>query len=112
MKKRGRPRKSLIRERMQTIVDALGVTYGYEIYKVYQDAYTSVDLRSMYYHLRKGLVLEEFEEVGVQEVKGEFTWGDTSIRKYYILGPAAKERADDGLHIVVKNFGAELPGPK
>lgn len=111
MKIRGRPRKSLIRDRMQTIVDALGVTYGYEIYKVYQDTYTSVDLRSMYYHLKKGSELDEFEEVGVQEVKGDFTWGDVSMRKCYILGPNATQRADDGLHIVIKTLGLNYQDP-
>ncbi len=90
---------------MQQIVDALGVSYGYEIYKVYEGAFSPIDLRSMYYHLRKGVDLGEFELVGVKEERGVFTWGALSMRRYYITGPNASERANDDLHIIVKTLG-------
>lgn len=109
---RGRPIKSLIRERMQQIVDALGVSYGYEIYKVYEGAFSPIDLRSMYYHLRKGVELDEFALVGMKEEKGAFTWGDFSLRRYYVLGPAAEEKANDDLHIIVKTLGLGYREPK
>ena len=102
---RGRPTRSVIRDRMQQIVDALGVTYGYEIFKVYTDAFSPIALRSMYYHLNKGIGLDEFVIVGVKQEKGDFTWGDVSIRKYYVLGPSAKQKASDDLHIVIKTLG-------
>lgn len=108
----GRPIKSLIRDRMQQIVDALGVSYGYEIFKVYEGAFSPIDLRSMYYHLRKGVDLDVFELVGVKEEKGAYTWGDYSMRRYYVLGPAATEKASDDLHIIVKTLGLSYREPK
>ena len=108
----GRPIKSLIRDRMQQIVDALGVSYGYEIFKVYEGAFSPIDLRSMYYHLRKGMDLDVFELVGVKAEKGAYTWGDFSMRRYYVLGPAATENANDDLHIIVKTLGFGYREPK
>lgn len=110
-KRPGRPVKSKIRDRMQEIVDALGVTYGYEIYKVYQDAFEPIDLRSMYYHLNKGVSLKEFKEIGVEVVKGNFTWGDKGIRKYYVLGENSTERASDDIHIIIKTLGLKYRKP-
>ncbi len=110
--KRGRPNKSIVRERMQQIVDAIGVTYGYEIFKVYAAAFSPIDIRSMYYHLRKGVALDEFALVGVKEEKGAFTWGDISIRRYYVLGPEAKERATEELRQVSKSLGLKMREPK
>ena len=109
---RGRPVKSVVRERMEQIVDALGVTYGYEVFKVYTDAFAPIDLRSMYYHLNKGLGLGVFELVGVRSEKGNFTWGDVSVRRYYILGPSAAGKATDDLHIIVKTLGLNYREPK
>ncbi len=108
----GRPVKSKIRDRMQMVVDALGVSYGYEIFKVYQDAFESIDLRSMYYHLNKGVMLGEFKEIGVEVVKGNFTWGDKSIRKYYVLGENAKQKASDDIHIIIKTLGLKYRKPE
>jgi hypothetical protein len=92
---------------MQGVVDALGVTYGYEIYKIYKDAFEPIDLRSIYYHLSQGVSLGEFVEVGIKSVKGKFTWGEESIRKYYVLGPNATQGATDDLHILVKTLDLE-----
>ena len=109
---KGRPVKSLIRERMQSIVDTLGVTYGYEIFKLYNEVFEPVDLRSMYYHLAKGVKLGEFEEVGVKHVKGQFTWGDISIRKYYLLGPQASEHTTPELEKAAERLGFKRKEPK
>ncbi len=109
---KGRPVKSLIRERMQAIVDTLGVTYGYEIFKLYNEVFEPVDLRSMYYHLAKGVKLGEFEEVGVKQVKGQFTWGDISIRKYYLLGPQATSRTTPELEKAAEKLGFKRKEPK
>lgn len=109
---RGRPAKSKIRERMQSIVDALGVTYGYEIHQVYEKTYGPVDLRSMYYHLSKGTDLGEFEEVGIEKAKGAYTWGDESTRKYYILGPKAKKEASEEVLGVVESMDIKKRKPK
>ncbi|MFO7872169.1 MAG: hypothetical protein R6U26_00830 [Candidatus Undinarchaeales archaeon] len=109
---RGRPPNSPVRDRMQMIVDALGVTYGYEIHKAYEEIFEPIELRSMYYHLKKGVELNQFEEVGVEKVKGPFTWGDVSIRKYYILGPEAEKRATAEVQKVIENGDFERKEPK
>ncbi len=109
---RGRPAKSLIRERMQQVVDALGVSYGYEIYKVYEAAFSPIELRAVYYHLNSGVARGEFELVGVKLERGAYTWGDVSMRRYYILGPEAQERAKEELHVVVKGLGMKHKDPK
>ncbi len=109
---RGRPPNSPVRDRMQMIVDALGVTYGYEIHKAYEEIFEPIELRSMYYHLKKGVQLNEFEEVGVEKVKGPFTWGDVSIRKYYILGPEAEKRATEEVQKIIENSDFERKEPK
>jgi hypothetical protein len=96
---------------MQGIVDALGVSHGYDIYKVYKDAFEPVDLRSIYYHLAKGTLLKEFKGVGVEKVKGNYTWGKESTRKCYILGPNATQKATDELHIIVKTLGLKYKPP-
>lgn len=110
-RKRGRPVKSKIRDRMQQIVDGLGVAYGYEIYKVYKDAFEPIELRSIYYHLKKGTALGEFRDVGAKEELGVFTWGGASMRKFYTLGPAATQKANDSLHIIIKTLGLEYRDP-
>ncbi|MFH1424307.1 MAG: hypothetical protein ABIG20_01360 [archaeon] len=110
-KKRGRPFKSAIRERMQSILDGLGVAYGYEIYKVYRDAYAPIDIRSIYYHLNRGTLLGEFEEVATKEERGAFTWGPASTRKYYKLGLAATKKVNDDLHIIIKTLGLSYREP-
>lgn len=108
---RGRPIKSAVRNRMQMIVDALGVTYGYEIHKAYEEIFEPIELRSMYYHLKKGVQLNDFEEIGVEKVKGPFTWGDVSIRKYYILGPEAGNRATEEVRKVIEKGDFEKRDP-
>ena len=109
---RGRKAGSVARDRMQQVVDALGVSYGYEIFKAYEAAFSPIELRSVYYHLNKGIGLEEFELVGVKAEKGPFTWGDISIRRYYILGPEAKEHASEELRTVVNEAGLKRRDPK
>lgn len=107
----GRPVKSLIRERMQQVVDALGASYGYEIFKVYREAFAPISVRSMYYHLNKGISIGEFEAIGEKKEKGIYTWGDLTMRKYYILGPSATEKADNDLHNVIKSLGLKYRPP-
>src|SRR3989338_2286736 len=102
--KRGRPVKSLIRDRMKEVLAVLGVSYGYEIYKVYRAAFSKITLRSMYYHLNKGVEIGEFNLVGVREEKGSYTWGDKKTRRYYNLKEKGA-RINEELVSVVEDLG-------
>lgn len=59
--------------------------YGYSVYKKYRSRFGSVSLRLIYYHLRKGEEDGLFEVVDVEKASGEFSWGESSKRKYYKL---------------------------
>jgi len=110
-KGRGRPVKSVIRDRMQQIVDALGTAYGYEIYKIYKEVFEPVSVRSMYYHLKRGLALGEFKLAGTKSVQGPFTWGRESTHTYYTLGDSASHVGNKELRDKVKALGFEERDP-
>ncbi len=93
--KRGRPVQSEIRQNMIEILFFLGEAYGYQIYKVYKEVYPSVTLRSMYYHLKKGTQIGEFEKVRRDKDEGEYSWGPSTERIIYKLGDAAKPSGDE-----------------
>ena len=57
---RGRPVKTIIRERIATILGQVGSSYGYEIFKTYRKIFGKVSLRNLYYNLKKGLKTGEF----------------------------------------------------
>jgi len=103
-KGRGRPVKSIIRDRMQQIVDALDTAYGYEVYKIYQQIFEQVDIRSMYYHFRKGVELGEFKQAGTKQEQGPYTWGRESTHIYYTLGEAASHKANAELQKRIKDI--------
>ncbi len=102
--KRGRPPKSIIRERMREILAVLGTSYGYEIYKVYTAAFSQTTIRSMYYHLNKGVELGEFNLVGVREEKGSYTWGDRTTRRYYNLKKGVEGKLNEDLEEIIKKI--------
>ena len=87
---RGRPLKTDIREKIASILAQVGQSYGYEIYKHYQQVFGKITLRNLYYNIKKGLKLGEFIIVDVKQEKGSFTWGGETQRIYYTLGPYAK----------------------
>lgn len=91
---RGRPVKSQIRQNIIEILYFLGKAYGYDIYKVYKGVYPRVTLRSIYYHLRKGVQLGEFNVEKIEKEKGNYSWGGEAEKIYYVLGPNAKPTAD------------------
>ena len=67
----------------------MGKGHGYEIHKIYRELFPSATLRVMYYHLRKGLTLEEFKVAKVEKEEGNYSWGSHAEKTYYSLGPAA-----------------------
>jgi len=91
---RGRPIRSAVRENIIEILYFLGKAYGYEIYKVYKVLFPKVTLRLIYYHLKKGIDLEEFKVEKVEKEKGDYSWGGTAEKTYYALGPKAKPKMD------------------
>ncbi len=97
MGKRGRPVSSAIRQNIVDIIYYLGKAYGYDIYKHYVELFPKATLRSIYYHLRKGLELGEFEIEKIIKEKGDYSWGENAEKIYYKLGKAARPKLDKRL---------------
>jgi len=89
---RGRPIKSEIRQNIIDILFYLKKGYGYEISKIYMHLFPKCTKEVIYYHLRKGVDLSEFEVVNIVSEKGQFSWGNTATKKYYRLGTEAMPR--------------------
>ena len=90
MKKRGRPFKSEVRQNIVEILFHMREGYGYEIYKTYLKLFPKVTRRLIYYHLNKGIELQEFEIKTREKEKGKYSWGDSVEKIYYKLGTEAK----------------------
>jgi hypothetical protein len=88
--KKGRPVRSEIRQNIVEILNFISNAYGYEIYKVYVAIFPKVTLRSIYYHLKKGVDLGEFKINKVEKEKGDYSWGAEAEKIYYSIGPNAK----------------------
>ena len=99
MEKRGRPIGSEIRQNIVEILYFLKEGYAYQIYKVYKDIFPHVTMRSIYYHLKKGVITGEFKVSKIKKEKGNFSWGDTVEKTYYALGrdasPKVSKRVKD-----------------
>ena len=89
-----RPFKSQIRQNIIEIINYLGPSYGYEIYKIYKAVYPKATLRVIYYHLKRGSDIGEFKIDKVERSKGEYSWGGESEKKIYALGSKAKPKGD------------------
>ena len=87
---RGRPLGSGIRQNVVEILYFMKSGYGYEIYKIYREIFPKVTMRVIYYHLRKGLAIEEFAVDKILKEKGDYSWGGEAEKIYYKLGPNAK----------------------
>ncbi len=94
MKKRGRPIGSSIRQNLVDILYFRGKAYGYDLYKDYCALFPLVTLRVIYYHLKKGVALKEFELEEVKMEKGNYSWGGEAEKKYYKLGINAHPRLE------------------
>lgn len=71
--------------------------YGYEIYKAYKTIFGDATQRSIYYHLNKGIKLEEFKVERISQEQGNFSWGTTVQKIYYAVGPAAKPQGNQAV---------------
>ncbi len=92
MASRGRPVKSEIRQNIIEILSVIGSAYGYLIHKYYAELFPSCTRENIYYNLRKGVKLGEFELAEVKQEKGDYSWGTVVEKKYYKLGPNAVPR--------------------
>ncbi len=94
MKQRGRPVNSVIRQNIVELLFRLGKAYGYDLYKYYVEIFPKVTLRSIYYHLKKGIELGEFEIEKIEKEKGDYSWGEMAEKIYYKLGNNASPKGD------------------
>ncbi|MBL7054460.1 hypothetical protein ISS05_01750 [Candidatus Woesearchaeota archaeon] len=92
---RGRPIKSEIRQNIVEILFFMKNGYGYNIYKAYIAIFPKVTLRSIYYHLKKGVALDEFKVEKIEKEKGDYSWGGEAEKIYYALGDKAKPVCND-----------------
>lgn len=93
--KPGRPVKSMIRQNIVEILYFMGEGYAYDIYKHYVAVFPKVTMRSVYYHLKKGLSTQEFVVQDVKKERGEYSWGGEAEKVYYALGPGAAPKIID-----------------
>ena len=92
---RGRPVRSEIRQNMVDLLESMNSGYGYDIYKSYIAIFPKVTLRSIYYHLKKGVALGEFTVSKIEKEKGDFSWGSEVEKIYYSLGQNAKPTGNE-----------------
>lgn len=95
MASRGRPVKSDIRQNIVEMLSELGSAYGYQIHKFYNELFPPCTRENIYYNLRKGVKLGEFELVEVKQERGEYSWGTVVEKKYYKLGPNAQPKGNE-----------------
>jgi hypothetical protein len=88
--KRGRPSGSVIRQNIVELLYVLGTAYGYNVSKIYQKVFPPATRRVIYYHLKKGISLGEFEIDKIEREQGEFSWGGIVEKTYYKLGKQAR----------------------
>ena len=104
MVSRGRPDYSPIRNNMVNLLYFMKEAYGYDIYKKYRRIFHKVGMRSIYYHLNKGLELGVFQVSRKERVEGDFSWGSGSERTFFKLGPSAKPSADPQINDALRRL--------
>lgn len=90
----GRPVRSQIRQNIIEILYYLGKGYGYQISKIYNEIFPEVTQRSIYYHLKIGVITNEIIMHKIEQEKGDFSWGTIVEKKYYLLGKNAKPQGN------------------
>ncbi len=99
---RGRPLKSEIRQNIIDILHYMKRGYGYEIYRIYISVFPKCTIEVVYYHLKKGVTLDEFRVERVSQERGDFSWGPIAEKTYYSLGPNAVPRINRRLENHIK----------
>lgn len=93
--KRGRPQGSVIRQNIIEILQHLGEGYGYQISSLYNQIFPSCTMRSIHYHLKKGIATKEFAVKRVVKEEGSYSWGTHAEKIYYGLGEQARPKMDE-----------------
>jgi hypothetical protein len=86
----GRPIGSDVRQNMIEILFKHKELHGYELYKIYCDLFPKVSQRLIYYHLKRGVSLNEFRVVRVHKKEGNYSWGGSVENIIYSIGLSAK----------------------
>lgn len=105
---RGRPTKSAIRQNLVELLYYVGQGYGYDLAKMYNEVFPPVTQRSIYYHLKKGVQLQEFVIHEIKEEKGDYSWGQVVEKVYYTLGSAAKPCGEKRVKDFLQAKGVKL----
>ena len=92
---RGRPFSSPIRHNIVEILNVLNKAYGYQLHKIYVEIFGKCTREVIYYHLRTGAKLKEFELTEIKQERGDYSWGKTVEKLYYTLGPKAQAKGDE-----------------
>ena len=91
---RGRPAFSPIRNNLVELLFFVGEGYGYELYKKYIRVFHKTTMRSVYYHLNKGVELGVFKIEKVENIPGSYSWGEGVRRVIFTLGKNAEPTKD------------------
>ncbi len=92
---RGRPANSIIRQNIVELLAHLGEGYGYQLSTVYNQIFPKCTMRSIHWHLKKGLETQEFAVKRVTKEEGTYSWGPHVEKTYYGLGENAKPKMDE-----------------
>jgi hypothetical protein len=90
----GRKPYSEIRENIVKILMVIGKADGYLVSKVYERVFPKATMRSIYYHLNKGLELGIFRPEEIIDEHGSFSWGNIARKVYYSLSPGKTAQLD------------------
>ena len=91
---RGRPAFSPIRDNLVELLFFVGKGYGYELYKKYIQVFHKTTMRSIYYHLNKGVELGVFKIDKVENIPGDYSWGEGVRRVVFALDEKAEPKKD------------------
>lgn len=92
-KKLGRKPNSQIRDDIVELLHFLKEAHGYGLYKKYCKVFNKkISMRSIYYHLNKGVELGIFNLKEVRDVKGDFSWGSGAKQVIFQLGANARPK--------------------
>ncbi len=117
MGKRGHPTNSVIRQNIVELLARLGEGYGYQISALYNKIFPTCTMRSVHYHLKKGVATKEFAIKRIVKEEGEYSWGAHAEKIYYGLGENAKPKMDERVRLFFeksttissKNLSTQMP---
>ena len=91
---RGRPTGSQVRQNIVELLHYARQLHGYNAYTIYKELFPKVTMRTIYYHLKKGLTTKEFKIAQIRKEKGNYSWGAEVERTYYTLSENAKPQGN------------------